>query len=85
MNVNTKLDDIVVVGLSRKNLNGLLEQLDEKRLGDPAQIMRKIDGTLFIVTAEENGEHYNSIEREESVRGHSGASADSQAYAERHA
>ena len=84
MNVNTKLDNITVVSLSRKNMEALILQLDEGKKGDPAQIMRRIGGHLFIVVVEENEVHYTSTDREESVRGESGAGHPSQVYAEQH-
>lgn len=85
MNVNTNLDDIIVVSLSRKNLEGLLLQLDEAKKGDPAQIMRRSSECLFIVVAEENDVHYTSTDREEDVRVSSGTSHSSQKYGEVHA
>jgi len=85
MNVNTNLDNLVVLSLSRKNLEGLIHQLDEDKKGDPAQIMRRIDETLFIVVAEENDVHYNSTSREAKVRGESGSAHKSQTYGEAHA
>lgn len=72
MNINTKLDGIIAVSLSRRNLEGLIRQLDEKKKGDPAQLMRKTDAGLILLIAEEDNVHYNSPEREERARGEAG-------------
>ena len=82
MNVNDKLDNIVHVSLSRRNLEGLIFQLDEAKKGDPAQIMRRIDENLYIVSAEEDALHYHSSDRNVEARGRAGSSASSQAYDE---
>ena len=46
---------VLTVALSRKNVEGLLAQLDQ---GGPALIQRVHDGILVTVTAEENDAHY---------------------------
>lgn len=50
----------LTITLSRRNLEGLLVQLDNVRgkEGDAAQIMRRIDGLTLLVVAEENDAHY---------------------------
>lgn len=51
-----KIDnDIVTMTLSRRNLETLLEQLDQ---GGPSWARRAIDGRVVIVVAEENDAHY---------------------------
>ena len=81
MNIDTQLEGTTVVSLSRRNLVGLLSQLDE---GDsPAQIMRHTNAGLVIVYAEEDSVHYNSADREANARGYAGQSAPDQPFAER--
>jgi hypothetical protein len=74
--------DILVVALSRRNLEGLLEQLDADKLGDPAQIMRRTKAGMLIVVAEEDSEHYNSEHREPAALGVAGASGPGDTYGE---
>lgn len=56
-----KIDnDIVTMTLSRRNLETLLEQLDQ---GTPSWARRSIDGRVVIVVAEENDVHYERRQR----------------------
>ena len=64
--------DILTVTLSRRNLEGLLEQLDDG-VRTP-QLMRRTDAGLLIVIAEEDSAHYHSEAREEAARGAAGES-----------
>lgn len=79
MKITANLDNMLAVDLSRKNIEGLLAQLDDARNGvrDTPQIMRTDEsGVLVIITASENDIHYG--ERL------SGQSHDSQAFGEGH-
>lgn len=65
MNLVTRLDGgiagapLTAVTLSRSNLEGLLQQLDDVQgTREPAQIMRRTERGLIIVVAEEDAEHY---------------------------
>ena len=52
---------LLTLSLSRKNLEGLIYQLDHTYEGDSSQIMRS-DGEAdkrIIVVAQEDAEHYN--------------------------
>lgn len=71
------LNDITTVSLSRRNIEGLLEQLNDG--ARDAQITRRTDAGLLIVHAQEDGAHYNGAGRD----GIAGASAPSQTYGER--
>lgn len=74
--------DILSVSLSRRNLEGLLRQLDEGKRGDPAQLMRRTDGGLLIVVAEEDSVHYHSDAREAEAQGRAGESDPGVGYGE---
>lgn len=80
MNVNEQSEGRIVIALSRRNLEGLLLQLDEDKPGDAAQIMRTTDAGLVIVVAEEDAHHYNSESREDYAHGEAGASGPGQVY-----
>lgn len=76
MQVALSSDTTFAVSLSRKNLEGLLELLDDRN--ETPQIMRRLeDGRMLMVIAEENETHYEGRV--------SGASAPSQVYGESHA
>jgi hypothetical protein len=74
--------DIISVALSRRNLEGLLGQLNENKLGDPAQIMRRTRAGLVLVVAEEDNVHYSSDAREEESQGRAGSSRPGAVYDE---
>ena len=77
MKLEANLERLITVSLSRKNLEGLLSQLDANSgTTEASQIMRRDEDVLVIVVAEENEKHY--AERA------SGASGPGQTYRETH-
>ena len=77
MKIVTDLDGMLCVTLSRKNLNGLYEQLnDNYGTREHSQIMKKIGDKIVIVSAEEDHVHYEGTL--------SGRSSESQKYGESH-
>lgn len=71
-----RLNNLTIVTLSRKNLEGLTHQLDHKGSKDAAQIIRRTKEGLLIVVAEENKDHYEDRS--------SGASSPADMYGEIH-
>lgn len=76
MKLEANWDRLITVSLSRRNLEGLLAQLDtNESTSDTSQIMRRDGDTLLIVVAEENEKHYGDRP--------AGASGPGQRYGER--
>jgi hypothetical protein len=84
MNLAANMENLITITVSRKNIEGLLSQLDTKAKNESAQIMRKSGDTLLILVAEENDDHYASVKRDEEAQGRSGSSGPGQEYAEAH-
>lgn len=58
MKIVSELEDMLVFSLSRKNLEGLTRQLDDPEIHTAQVMKRQPGGTLLIVVAEENEQHY---------------------------
>lgn len=54
-----QVDGLTVVSLSRRNINALLQQMNDDDNPETAQIMRGVEGVgTLIVLGEEDAEHY---------------------------